>query len=343
MPTLSLLMLLGDSDLAATLIARLKADRLLKDLVLLSDAAQESLDVQQERLPDVLILDLELQNELGADGLAMLHKLRTTYPEVRIIALFPAEAPEVKREAIKLGAFYTLAKAGPTPGPILGDSAPPAEQPPLDLDELVLAIRRAARARIEDAMVAVAYAESGDFDTVDAVMAPTMLPAAPTEGSAATVRALVAGEDPPFLEQLARRLTPRRVAVQGVVSCDRILQALTDPALSVPGAPGTASTAGVDVVVLNAAGNPEQCLETLRQIMHRAIPVEVILLADAQEADALSECTSLGAFDCLLHPVDVDHLVERLEDASHHGKKATPSQESAAESPHALGDHTATM
>ncbi|GAB7079928.1 response regulator [Megalodesulfovibrio paquesii] len=338
MPTLSLLMLLQDDALAAALIARLRSDKLLKDIMLLSDMSAGGLDPAAQQLPDVLILDLEMLTPQGADGLAILHKIRSLYPEIRVITLFPAEEPAIKNEAAKLGAFYSLAKAR--------ESDPQAEESGaslIDLDELVLAIRRAARARIEDAMVAVAYAESGDFETVDAVMASSLPAPARVEAAGAVVRVLVAGEDQPVLARLARKLAPRRVAVQAISRCEGVLAALNSPNL------GT-----VEVVVLNAAGNPGQCLETLRQIKQHHPAVAVILLAEAHEADALSECTSLGAFDCLLHPVDVEHLVERLEDASSHRGtpaeptgttapiQATPSQESA-EDPRALGDHTVAM
>ena len=72
-----------------------------------AENGQEALDVAQELHPDVMILDLRMP-DLG--GLAVLDKLRSTQPDIRVIVMTASEQASTLLDAIAAGAAGYLSK-----------------------------------------------------------------------------------------------------------------------------------------------------------------------------------------------------------------------------------------
>lgn len=104
--------------------------------------------VANGEVPDVMVLDLRMP---GIDGLEVLRRVKKDYPKVQVIVLTGHGNEKDQEEALRLGAFEYHKK-------------------PVDLDVLVKDIRRAFRERMEDAMVAAALAQGGDFDGAQQVL-----------------------------------------------------------------------------------------------------------------------------------------------------------------------------
>lgn len=93
--------------------------------------------------PDVLVLDLKMP---GIHGLEVLRWLKEFHPTVQVIILTGHGTEKDEEKAKELGAFDYLKK-------------------PVETDSLLGKIKSAYKSHFEDAMSAVAFAESGEFDT----------------------------------------------------------------------------------------------------------------------------------------------------------------------------------
>ncbi len=98
-------------------------------------------------VPDVVILDLKMP---GIDGMEVLRRIRKAYPKVQVIMLTGHGTDKDEKEAKELGAFAYLKK-------------------PVDLNTLTQTMKAAFK-RLEDSMVAAAFAEEGDFNTARTIM-----------------------------------------------------------------------------------------------------------------------------------------------------------------------------
>ena len=72
-----------------------------------AENGHEALELAEQLEPDVMILDLRMP-DLG--GLAVLDKLRTTHPQIRIIVMSASEQPSSLLDAIAAGAAGYLSK-----------------------------------------------------------------------------------------------------------------------------------------------------------------------------------------------------------------------------------------
>ncbi|HEX8157454.1 MAG TPA: response regulator transcription factor [Solirubrobacteraceae bacterium] len=77
------------------------------EVVAQAENGQEALELAERLRPDVMILDLRMP-DLG--GLAVLDKLRTTRPEIRVIVMTASEQASVLLDAIAAGAAGYLSK-----------------------------------------------------------------------------------------------------------------------------------------------------------------------------------------------------------------------------------------
>ena len=71
----------------------------------------------------------------------------------------------------------------------------------------------------------------------------------------------------------------------------------------------------VDVVVLDLSMPGLSGLETLAEIKRRHPKIEVILLTGHADIDASIKGVSLGAFEFLVKPIEIEELHYRIEDA----------------------------
>lgn len=109
---------------------------------------EEALSYVKEKEPDVMVLDLKMP---GLHGMDVLRKIRKAYPNIQVIVLTGHGTEKDEIEAKRLGGFDFLRK-------------------PADIETLVGKIRVAYKEKLERTMTAVAFAESGEFDTAREIM-----------------------------------------------------------------------------------------------------------------------------------------------------------------------------
>ena len=109
---------------------------------------EQAIEFVSEQQPDVLVLDLKMP---GIHGIDVLRWIKSHHPSIQVIILTGHGTESDEEKARELGAFDYLKK-------------------PVETDSLVKKIRTAYKAHFEDAMSAVAFAESGEFDTAKEFM-----------------------------------------------------------------------------------------------------------------------------------------------------------------------------
>ncbi|MFA6001306.1 MAG: response regulator [Thermoleophilia bacterium] len=109
---------------------------------------EQAIELVSEDEPDVLVLDLKMP---GIHGLDVLRWIKNFHPEVQVIIMTGHGTEHDEEKARELGAFDYLKK-------------------PVETDSLVQKIKVAYKTHFEDAMSAVAFAESGEFDTATDIM-----------------------------------------------------------------------------------------------------------------------------------------------------------------------------
>lgn len=114
-------------------------------------------------------------------------------------------------------------------------------------------------------------------------------------------RVLFVDDEVDFLETILKRMQKRGVAAAGVDSGEQALTWLQqNPA---------------DVVVLDVRMKGMDGIQTLRAIKSAHPLIEVIMLTGHASLEIAREGMTLGAFDYLMKPIDLDELLYKLEDA----------------------------
>ena len=145
MQEFKVLMVDDEEDFVTTLAERMKMRDLSPDLAL---SGEQALQRVQEDVPDVMVLDLKMP---GIDGMEVLRRVRQAYPQVQVVILTGHGSEKDETEAKRLGAFAYLQK-------------------PVDMEKLVKTLRQAYKKKLEDTMVAAAFAEEGEFQTAKDIM-----------------------------------------------------------------------------------------------------------------------------------------------------------------------------
>ncbi|MBW2645909.1 MAG: response regulator [Deltaproteobacteria bacterium] len=114
-------------------------------------------------------------------------------------------------------------------------------------------------------------------------------------------RVLVVDDEVDFLETMVKRLKKRNLDVMGVKSGEEALQILDKEP--------------VDVVVLDVKMPGMDGEDTLREIKRRKPLVQVIMLTAHGSVDSGIEDMTLGAFDYIVKPADLDGLMQKMEQA----------------------------
>ncbi len=104
---------------------------------------EQALKKMEDDIPDVVVLDLKMP---GIDGMEVLRRIRKAYPKVQVIMLTGHGSEKDEEEAKKLGAFEYLEK-------------------PVEIDKLMMKIKKAYKNKFESSMMAATFAEAGEFDT----------------------------------------------------------------------------------------------------------------------------------------------------------------------------------
>ena len=134
-----------EEDFVRTLAERMKMRDLDSDVAL---DGEQALQFVKDEVPDVMVLDLKMP---GIDGMEVLRRVRKAYPQVQVIILTGHGSEKDEAEARRLGAFAYLQK-------------------PVDIEKLVQTLRNAYKKKLEDSMVAAAFAEEGEFQTAQQIM-----------------------------------------------------------------------------------------------------------------------------------------------------------------------------
>jgi DNA-binding response OmpR family regulator len=145
MQEFKVLMVDDEEDFVRTLAERMKMRDLDSDVAL---DGEQALQIVKDEVPDVMVLDLKMP---GIDGMEVLRRVRKAYPQVQVIILTGHGSEKDETEARRLGAFAYLQK-------------------PVDIERLVQTLRNAYKKKLEDSMVAAAFAEEGEFQTAQQIM-----------------------------------------------------------------------------------------------------------------------------------------------------------------------------
>ncbi|MCP4370325.1 MAG: response regulator [Deltaproteobacteria bacterium] len=104
-----------------------------------------------------------------------------------------------------------------------------------------------------------------------------------------------------FLETLMKRMNKRGVKAMGAASGEEGLKHLGQHP--------------VDVVVLDVKMPGLDGIQTLQEIKKIKPLVEVIMLTGHASLETASEGMTMGAFDYLMKPIDIDELLYKIQDA----------------------------
>ncbi len=114
---------------------------------------------------------------------------------------------------------------------------------------------------------------------------------------------MLVDDEVPFVEAMTKRLTRRELVVEQAFSGKEAIEKLT---------------AGnkVEVVILDVKMPGMDGVETLQEIKSKIPLVEVIMLTGHATVESAIEGMKLGAFDYLLKPCDMEHLVQKVSEAA---------------------------
>ena len=112
---------------------------------------------------------------------------------------------------------------------------------------------------------------------------------------------LIVDDERDFAEALAERLEIRDIDVKIAVSGEAALLAL--------------DVRACDVVVLDVGMSGMNGIDTLKAIKARFPDVGVVMLSGHADVSTAVSAMSMGAFDYLVKPVQIDELFFRIQDA----------------------------
>jgi DNA-binding NtrC family response regulator len=114
---------------------------------------------------------------------------------------------------------------------------------------------------------------------------------------------MLVDDEIPFVEAMTKRLARRDLDVEQAFSGQEALAKLTA---------GTTT----EVVILDVKMPGMDGVETLKTIKREVPLVEVIMLTGHATVESAIEGMKLGAFDYLLKPCDMDHLIAKVSEAA---------------------------
>ena len=114
-----------EENLVRTMAERMEMRDLGSDVAM---DGQQALDMIKDEMPDVMVLDLRMP---GIDGMEVLRRVKEAYPRIAVVVMTGHGSDKDEEEARQLGAFAYLRK-------------------PVDMNQLIKTVRKAARANNAD-------------------------------------------------------------------------------------------------------------------------------------------------------------------------------------------------
>ena len=145
MEKIKILLVDDEKEFVETLSERIRMRDHKSDVALNGEEALKHMD---DDLPDVVVLDLKMP---GIDGMEVLRRIRKAYPDVQVIMLTGHGSDKDEKEARKLGAFEYLQK-------------------PVEIETLMMKIKKAYKQKFESSMMAATFAEAGEFETAKDIL-----------------------------------------------------------------------------------------------------------------------------------------------------------------------------
>ncbi len=116
-------------------------------------------------------------------------------------------------------------------------------------------------------------------------------------------KVLFVDDEVPFVEALTKRLTKRDLEITPAYSGDEALKKLAEQVTT-------------EVVILDVKMPGMDGIETLGEIKKKFPLVEVIMLTGHATVESAIEGMKRGAFDYLMKPCEIDHLVLKVREAA---------------------------
>ncbi|MCB2145822.1 MAG: response regulator [Deltaproteobacteria bacterium] len=114
---------------------------------------------------------------------------------------------------------------------------------------------------------------------------------------------MLVDDEVPFVEAMTKRLTRRDLEVGTAFSGKDALEKLL-------------ADSKTEVVILDVKMPGMDGIETLQAIKRQVPLVEVIMLTGHATVESAIEGMKLGAFDYLMKPCDMDHLIAKVTEAA---------------------------
>jgi DNA-binding NtrC family response regulator len=128
---------------------------------------------------------------------------------------------------------------------------------------------------------------------------------------------MLVDDEAPFVDTMTKRLNKRDLDIMTANSGPEALEKL-------------AANDHIDVVILDVKMPGMDGIETLRAIKHAHPLVEVIMLTGHATVETGISGMKLGAFDYLMKPCEIDHLIIKVREAkskkSQHEEKITQAR-----------------
>ena len=113
---------------------------------------------------------------------------------------------------------------------------------------------------------------------------------------------LLVDDEAPFVETMTKRLTKRKLKIFSALNGKDALKELGE-------------NSSIEIVLLDVKMPGIDGIETLQQIKKKYPLVEVIMLTGHATVESAIDGMKLGAFDYLMKPCDMDHLMAKVEEA----------------------------
>ncbi len=115
---------------------------------------------------------------------------------------------------------------------------------------------------------------------------------------------MLVDDEVPFVEAMTKRLKRRDLEVEQAFSGQEAIEQLTD------------KNNNTEVVILDVKMPGMDGIDALKAIKSKVPLVEVIMLTGHATVESAIEGMKLGAFDYLLKPCEMDHLIEKVAEAA---------------------------